>query len=63
MRYKSYTIKELSSGWCIIKNNDIFVARTIDLSEARRYIWLQLKGTKDEVEMITQEMIEEGVLK
>lgn len=57
MKYLDFRIEVQESGWCLVFREDIFLARTINLEEARRLIWLQLKGTHLEVEMITQEMM------
>jgi len=56
--YKNFKIVESKeSDWCTIHKDGKFKARTIDVEEARRYIWLSLIGTADEIEYLSQNML------
>ena len=58
MNYKNWRIEELTKGgWCSIFKDEVFQAKAIDMSEARRYIWLQLKDTEEEIDYLTAEMM------
>jgi len=48
-----------NSEWCEIYENGKFKGKLIDEEEARRYIWLQLKGTPDEIEYLSRDMMQE----
>jgi len=57
MSYKEWKIKEGSNGWCRVYKNNVFQSETIDIEEARRYIWMQLKGTPDEIDYLSKDMM------
>ncbi len=50
-------LEDPESGWCEIYRNDAFQSRTINMEEAKRYIWLKLKDTSDAVEYLSEDMM------
>jgi len=61
MKFKEWEIKPSKNPESFVEvyKNSVLQAQIIDTEEARRYIWMQLKGTEDEVGYLSEDMFTE----